>query len=105
MIITRKGQDWLIKKIYPNFYLCVNKIGIRECFSKFEVDGVPDFLGKGKQYVFYIEDKPYTIKQLMLIYKMSRSQIDYRIRNNKELPDGRVIQRINMLEMLTDATD
>lgn len=99
MIITRKGQEWLIKKIYPKFYLCTNRLGIRECFLRTEIDGVPDYLGKGNQYLFYIEDKPYTIKQLMLIYNMTRSQIDYRIKNNKELPDGRIVKRINMPEM------
>ena len=66
---------------------------------------VLDYMGKGKQYIFYIDDKPYTIKQLMIIYGMTRSQIDYRIRNNKELPDGRTIQRVDMQELFADVID
>ena len=61
MIINKKGQEWLVKKIYPNFYLCVNRFGIRECFLKFEVDGVPKLvlekqedLYRGQQWQNYI---------------------------------------------------
>lgn len=36
MTIVVKGKMWTVIKKYPNFYLCINKKGIRECFSIYD---------------------------------------------------------------------
>lgn len=96
-----KGKELI--KIYPAFYLCKKtimrngkKIEIRECISKFEVDGVPKISLDKRQLIYYIDDIPYTHKQIMNKYNLSYNQVQYRIHNKKELPDGKIIQVVDM---------
>lgn len=89
-----KGKTYELIKVYPNFYLCRSELGYKECFSKFEIDGVPNHLIYKQEQVYYIEDKPYTIKQIMSMYGLTRSQVVYRINSRKALKDGRVIERV-----------
>ena len=96
-----KGKELI--KIYPAFYLCKKKIirngkeiEIRECISKFEVDGVAKVSLDRRQQIYYIDDIPYTIKQMMSKYNLTYGQVKYRIHYKKALPDGRVIQVVDM---------
>lgn len=33
MTLVVKGKMWNVIKRYPTYYLCIDKYGIRECFS------------------------------------------------------------------------
>lgn len=95
-MILKKGRAYEIIKIYPNFYLCESDLGYKECFSKYEIDGVPRQIIYKQSQMYYINDKPYTIRQIMNMYGLTRSQVVYRINSGKALKDGRVIERIDM---------
>ena len=41
MTIVIKGKEYELLKAYPSFVLCKSKHGWKECFSYFEVNGVP----------------------------------------------------------------
>lgn len=91
-----KGKEWKVIGIYPSFYLCKNELGLRECFLKTEIDGVPKISLDKRQLIYYIDDIPYTHKQIMSKYNLSYNQVQYRIHNKKELPDGKIIQVVDM---------
>lgn len=91
-----KGKEWKVIGIYPSFYLCKNELGLRECFLKTEIDGVPKISLDKRQLIYYIDDIPYTHKQIMNKYNLSYNQVQYRIHNKKELPDGKFIQVVDM---------
>jgi hypothetical protein len=91
-----KGKEWKVIGIYPSFYLCKNELGLRECFLKTEIDGVPKISLDKRQLIYYIDDIPYTHKQIMNKYNLSYNQVQYRIHNKKELPDGKIIQVVDM---------
>ena len=89
MIITKRGQEWEVIKIYKNFLLCKSKIGYNECFSKFEVFE-PIKVHKNEK-LFHIDGEPFTTNQIIREYELSRAQVIYRYKTKKPLPDGRII--------------
>ena len=91
-----KGKEWQVIGIYPSFYLCKNELGFRECFLKIDIDGVAKVSLDRRQQIYYIDDIPYTIKQMMSKYNLSYGQVKYRIHQKKALPDGKFIQVVDM---------
>ena len=90
MTITKRGQTWEVIKIYERFLLCKSEIGYNECFDKFEIFK-PMKVHKNEK-LFHIEGKPFTTRQIMNNYDLSRSQVIYRFKINKPLPDGKLIK-------------
>lgn len=91
MRISKQGKEWRVIKVYKKFYLCECEIGYKECFSKFEIEGVSNRLTKHNK-ILYLDNEPISLRDIMMKYNLTRSQVAYRRKKKIKLPDGKLIK-------------
>lgn len=92
MKFEKNGKEWQVIKVYDKFYLCECKTGYKECFYKYEVNKNSMSIYSKHNKVVYLDNEPIFLREIMKRYKLTYSQVKYRIKTKKRLPDNKIIK-------------